>query len=35
MQKIDQETEKKFLEAESFRNNNEFQKAINIFEALP
>ncbi len=34
MQKIDKETEKKFLEAESFRNNDEFQKAIDIFEVL-
>ena len=28
---IDKETEKKFLEAEKYRANREFEKAINIF----
>ena len=34
MQKIDRETEKKFLEAEKLRINGNFQKAINILEKL-
>ena len=31
---IDKETEKKFLEAEKYRANREFEKAINIFNAI-
>tara|TARA_B100001063_G_scaffold155395_1_gene144990 strand:+ start:1612 stop:2166 length:555 start_codon:yes stop_codon:yes gene_type:complete len=34
MQKIDKENEKKFLEAENYRANKEFQKAINIFKTI-
>ena len=31
---IDKETEKKFLEAEKYRANKEFEKAIDIFNAI-
>ena len=31
---IDKETEKKFLEAEKYRANREFEKAIDIFNAI-
>ena len=31
---IDKETEKKFLEAEKYRSNREFEKAINIFNTI-
>ena len=31
---IDKETEKKFLEAEKYRANKEFEKAIDIFLSL-
>ena len=34
MQKIDKNTEKKFLEAENLRVNNDFENAISIFETL-
>ena len=34
MQKIDRETEKKFLEAEKYRANKDFEKAIIIFKAI-
>ena len=34
MQKIDKETEKKFLEAENLRANKDFKKAINIFKTI-
>ena len=34
MQKIDKETEKKFLKAESCRVNRDFEKAISIFKAI-
>ncbi len=31
---IDKETEKKFLEAEKYRANKEFEKAIDIFNEI-
>ena len=31
---IDRETEKKFLEAEKYRANREFEKAIDIFNEI-
>ena len=31
---IDKETEKKFLEAEKYRANKDFNKAIDIFKAI-
>ena len=31
---IDKETEKKFLEAEKYRANRKFKKAIDIFKAI-
>ena len=34
MQKIDSETEKKFLEAENYRAKKDFRKAIEIFESI-
>mgnify|MGYP001191265475 CR=1 FL=1 len=34
MQKIDKETEKKFLKAESYRASENFEKAINIFRDI-
>ena len=34
MQKIDKDTEKKFLEAENYRLNKDFEKAIKIFEVI-
>ena len=34
MQKIDKETEKKFLKAESCRVSRDFEKAISIFKAI-
>ena len=34
MQKIDKDTEKKFLEAESYRANKNFEKAISIFKTI-
>ncbi len=34
MQKIDRETEKKFLEAEKYRANKDFEKAIIVFKAI-
>ena len=34
MQKIDKDTEKKFLEAENLRDNKDFKKAINIFKTI-
>jgi|TARA_X000001036_G_scaffold421150_1_gene442726 tetratricopeptide (TPR) repeat protein len=34
MQKIDKETEKKFLEAEKYRANKDFEKAISIFQDI-
>ena len=34
MQKIDKDTEKKFLEAENYRLNKDFEKAVKIFEAI-
>ena len=34
MEKIDKEAEKKFLEADNYRLNKDFEKAINIFKNL-